>query len=302
MVPTSCHFERVYYFGAFRLNDAVLKMWQDVFAKNRARVDPLDVGGIPQPGSVILVCYDLMTSEEDLNRIIEMKDCSKVIYVPLEGRGYAAQTAVSDCVHNGVEDVFAADVSGAFPKRLASFGRRLENLCAGRPMHDPIRDVALANGDRVFVATPFDDEIGKEFEDGATHALRGLELVDLNPRNEYWARDSLRSNIVRMIRESKVIVANIRLDKRGRFNPNVFYEMGYGHGRKKAVLAFRHTSDDTVAPVDIREREYFEYENSLDVAMQLYWGLKGGIKNWNSPVRYVKLSWSLMMTRFGSKE
>ena len=208
----------------------------------------------------------------------------KVLYVPRDGNDYAPYEIVQGCRHHNVVDAISGDPldSKLYPRRLQEFQQRMERLCRNEPLYDrfDLGHGLLANKDSGFIATPFDSQDG--FERGVEAALKGLDIAVNNPRREYNMKRRITEKIADMITESKIVLANMMYANGKGFNPNVFYEMGYGQAKEKTILPFRPRRDEPQAPIDIRDRDYIEYEDAIEVAMTLYWGLKDIVENGSS--------------------
>ncbi len=200
---------------------------------------------------------------------------SKVLYFPPGGTTLASSKVIRYCRQNRVYDAIAGDqaVPEAFERRLKRFRARLERLFAGAAAYDPIQHVdRICSGDACFIATTFEDPDGRVFDEGVEAAMDGLGITSKSPRKEYRLGRKIADKVRDMILESKIIAANIR-ETDGRFNPNVFYEVGFSEAAGKIIVPCKHLTDRFPSPIDIRDTEYLEYEDAMDLALQLYWGL-----------------------------
>lgn len=190
----------------------------------------------------------------------------------------APSVVIQCCRDSRVRDAFTVPDDPALRARMLS--RFREHLrCLLTPNKAPykrmLHDVDLRPGDSCFIATPFIEPYRTEFDEGVEAAMHGLGLAVHNPGDEYRLGKKITSNILRMIRDSKIITANIR-QINGNYNPNVFYELGYAQAQaqRKILIPFRHATDTEFPPIDIRDEDYFRYEDSVDLALQLYFGLR----------------------------
>jgi hypothetical protein len=106
-----------------------------------------------------------------------------------------------------------------------------------------------------FVIMPFSEEFRDIYELGikaACHACGvGCTRVD-----EQIFLHSILDRIYEQIAEADIVISELT----GR-NPNVFYETGYAHGLKKAVIFLTKSSDDI--PFDLRQYPHVVYGNSI---------------------------------------
>jgi hypothetical protein len=285
------YYDYVFHHGNFPDGDVVHSAWCGEVrshlhgSKNLSLTDLEKKSG---DGAVMLVCVDALMGSDDLDKIIKTK-LDKVLYILPECLGLLPHEAMHYCKEYRLLDVVSGNPATRrwHTDRLEPFVRRLRRLRERKHMYDPVvfgKILALeANRSKCFIATPFESDVGDDFEIGTVAGLEALGLLVNNPRNEFRAHQRITESIREMIDESTIVFANMRQSKRSRFNANVFYEMGYAEGIGKIVLPFRHISDTQDVPVDVRDRAYIPYEDALDVAMQVYWGLKPLVENAVTP-------------------
>jgi hypothetical protein len=131
-----------------------------------------------------------------------------------------------------------------------------------------------AEGERgVFIATPYDNQNRIAMADAVDPALRA---VGLRPRwaDEVYRDSTIPEDVRRHIRESVVLIANIRQGPELAHNANVYYEAGQASALDKPVIFVRPLDEkDLPVPADISARRRIEYDNPIDLAMRLYHGL-----------------------------
>jgi hypothetical protein len=212
---------------------------------------------------------------------------SKVLYFPPSAE-LAAGRVIEYCQNYRVLDAISGDpalASEAFKRSLAGFRSRLRCLLSKdhkdrRDHYEPIfHSLDLTTRDFCFIATPFIEPHFSIFNEGVQAAMNGLGIKISNPAAEHRLGEDIIVKIQNMIRVSKIVVANIsQID--GRYNPNVFYELGFSHAlENKIIVPFRHPTDIGLPPLDIRHGDYFLYEDAIDLALQLYWKLKAKVTN-----------------------
>jgi hypothetical protein len=84
--------------------------------------------------------------------------------------------------------------------------------------------------------------------------------------NPYRAKDVYRpgvilQDIIEGLVESEVIIAEITPDANTRFNPNVFYELGYGHARGKPTILLAKRG--SALPFDVQGYRCIFYDDTI---------------------------------------
>ena len=141
----------------------------------------------------------------------------------------------------------------------------------------PCIDVPFGQTDAVplaFIATPYETEYRLTMSRAVDPALNAVHL------RPCWAdvpyRDNpFPDNIRTLIRQSALLIANIRQGPESIHNPNVYYEAGQATALGIPVIFVRPLEEkNLVVPADISAQMRIEYDNEIDLAMRLYHGLK----------------------------
>jgi nucleoside 2-deoxyribosyltransferase len=126
-----------------------------------------------------------------------------------------------------------------------------------------------------FVLMPFDSAFDDLYKFGIKEAAAGLgiraERVD-----EQLFREGILDRIYRQIEQADIVVAEMT-----GMNPNVFYEVGYAHGKGKLCILSTASGDDI--PFDLKHRRHIVHNNSIKalrerLVEELLWA-RGEIEN-----------------------
>ncbi len=125
---------------------------------------------------------------------------------------------------------------------------------------------------KLFVVMQFTEEFNNLYSDVIVPAAQeiGFEVIRAD---EFHASTPILSDIVKSIRESSAIIADITPD-----NPNVFYEIGYAHAIRKPTILICDRSREKL-PFDISSFRTLFYENSIAGKSKIEESLRKYLKN-----------------------
>lgn len=86
--------------------------------------------------------------------------------------------------------------------------------------------------------------------------------IDAISADEIEHEDAITDRILHEIRESEFLIADLTYER-----PNVYYEIGYAHARRKRVILYRRKG--TALHFDVAHRNCPEYENTSALKRQL---------------------------------
>ena len=109
---------------------------------------------------------------------------------------------------------------------------------------------------QAFVVMQFSDEFDALYEDviKPTCEKEGLEAIRAD---DIYKSGLIINDIARSIEEASVIIADVTTD-----NPNVFYEVGYAHGIKKATILLSDRTREKL-PFDVSGFRTLFYDNTI---------------------------------------
>ncbi len=120
-----------------------------------------------------------------------------------------------------------------------------------------------------FVIIPFRKPFnGVYAEIKRTAKSRGMKCLRVD---EKFGQDVIMDTIIGGMKRAVIVIADIT-----KYNPNVFYEVGFAHALKKKTLLLRAIDGDKV-PFDLCHRHYIEYENVIGGGQALRRKLRAGI-------------------------
>jgi hypothetical protein len=278
--------KRVLVVGEYADDDEVRRLWTAEATRHGCKLTTMTLpqyAGLSSDDSVALV--NLGRNLTEMLEEAVSPDGDKVLYFPPGGTALAARTLIGYCQSNRVLDAITGNFTApeVAALRMSLFRRRIARLLANEELYDPILHASvIRRRDKCFIATTFEEEDSSVFEEGVTAAMTALGIEVRNPRNEYQIGKKISDKVREMIAGVTIVIANIR-ETGGRHNPNVFYEVGFSEAQQKIVIPCRHVTDRLLTPIDIRDTEYLEYENSHDLALQLYWGLLSKVTDGDRP-------------------
>src|ERR1700722_4965657 len=103
---------------------------------------------------------------------------------------------------------------------------------------------------------PFDKSFDDKYKLGIQGAVKQLEDITAERVDEQIYQDAMLEHIYGQIDKADIIIA----DMTGK-NPNVFYEVGYAHAKKKICLLL--TSDAGDIPFDLKHHRHIVYGQSI---------------------------------------
>ena len=115
---------------------------------------------------------------------------------------------------------------------------------------------ATASTPQAFVVMQFSDTFNALYIDviKPTCEKFGLEAIRAD---DIYKCDLIINDIARSIEEASVIIADVTTD-----NPNVFYEVGYAHGIKKATILLSDRTREKL-PFDVSGFRTLFYDNTI---------------------------------------
>lgn len=106
-----------------------------------------------------------------------------------------------------------------------------------------------------FVLMPFDSEFDDVYRIGIKEIARELDVVAERVDEQTYS-ETILERIYRQIEASDFVIA----DMTGK-NPNVFYEVGYAHAKKKICILITKNADDI--PFDLKHHRHLIYGDRL---------------------------------------
>ena len=115
---------------------------------------------------------------------------------------------------------------------------------------------ATASTPQAFVVMQFSDTFNALYRDVIKPTCKkfGLEAIRAD---DIYKCDLIINDIARSIEEASVIIADVTTD-----NPNVFYEVGYAHGIKKATILLSDRTREKL-PFDVSGFRTLFYDNTI---------------------------------------
>ena len=109
---------------------------------------------------------------------------------------------------------------------------------------------------KLFVVMQFTEDYNNLYNDVIIPVSEkaGFEVIRAD---EFYSSTPILNDIIRSIKESSVIIADITPD-----NPNVFYEIGYAHAIKKPTILICDKTREKL-PFDVSSFRTLFYENSI---------------------------------------
>lgn len=106
-----------------------------------------------------------------------------------------------------------------------------------------------------FVLMPFGPEFDDTYKVGIKEVAKSLDVIAERVDEQSFS-ETILERIYRQIETADLIIA----DMTGR-NPNVFYEVGYAHAKKKPVILITKAADDI--PFDLKHHRHLIYGEKL---------------------------------------
>lgn len=106
-----------------------------------------------------------------------------------------------------------------------------------------------------FVLMPFGTDFDDVYKVGIKEVAASLDVVAERVDEQSFS-ETILERIYRQIEAADFIIA----DMTGR-NPNVFYEVGYAHAKKRPVILI--TKDENDIPFDLRHHRHLIYGNKI---------------------------------------
>ena len=137
-----------------------------------------------------------------------------------------------------------------------------------------------------FVLMPFDKEFNDLYKFGIKEPAAALGILAERVDEQIFS-EGILDRIYRQIETADIIIAEMT-DQ----NPNVFYEVGYAHGKDKICILSTALAEDI--PFDLKHKRHIVHGNSINtlrdrLAEELTWA-KGEIENIKKSHVQVKLS------------
>jgi nucleoside 2-deoxyribosyltransferase len=107
-----------------------------------------------------------------------------------------------------------------------------------------------------FVLMPFDEAFDDIYRLGIKETAEKLGIKAERVDEQIFHKQNILERIYDQIAAADFVIA----DMTGR-NPNVFYEIGYAHGRGKTCLLLTSNADDI--PFDLKHHRHIIYGNSI---------------------------------------
>lgn len=105
-----------------------------------------------------------------------------------------------------------------------------------------------------FVLMPFSSPFDDVYKLGIKEPLESLDIRTERVDEQTFHKETILERIYNHINAADFIVA----DMTGR-NPNVFYEVGYAHAKKKTCILLTSSADDI--PFDLKQHRHIVYPN-----------------------------------------
>ena len=136
-----------------------------------------------------------------------------------------------------------------------------------------VRDIkATASTPQAFVVMQFSDAFNALYTDVIKPTCEKFGLKAIRA-DDIYKSGLIINDIARSIEEASVIIADVTLD-----NPNVFYEVGYAHGIKKATILLSDRTRDKL-PFDVSGFRTLFYDNTIGGKSDVEARLTSHLKN-----------------------
>ncbi len=109
-----------------------------------------------------------------------------------------------------------------------------------------------------FVLMPFNKEFDDIYKLGIKSAVESLGMIVNRVDEQVFHREGILERIYNQIDVADFIIADMT-DR----NPNVFYEVGYAHAKKKVCILLTSRADDI--PFDLKHHRHIVYNNSISL-------------------------------------
>jgi hypothetical protein len=119
-----------------------------------------------------------------------------------------------------------------------------------------------------FIVMQFSKEYDELYEN-VIKPVCGERGIDTVRADEYTTSSPIISDVIRSIRESSIVIADITPD-----NPNVFYEIGYAHAIEKPVILLSDRKREKL-PFDVSGFRTIFYENTIAGKKKVELALRG---------------------------
>lgn len=125
---------------------------------------------------------------------------------------------------------------------------------------------------KAFIVMQFSDEYNQLYEEVIKPICESFGII-CERADEYYTTNMIIEDIVKSIRESSVIIADITPD-----NPNVFYEVGYAHAINKPTILLSEKKRDKL-PFDVSSFRTLFYDNTIAGKRRVEERLRNYLKN-----------------------
>ena len=112
-----------------------------------------------------------------------------------------------------------------------------------------------------FVLMPFAREFDDLYKFGIKEPAEALGIVAERVDEQIYS-EGILERIYRQIEIADIVIADMSSQ-----NPNVFYEVGYAHGKQKLCILL--TSDPSDIPFDLKHKRHVVYANSIATLKKL---------------------------------
>lgn len=125
---------------------------------------------------------------------------------------------------------------------------------------------------KLFVVMQFTEEYNNLYKEVIIPVAekKGLEVIRAD---EFYSSTPILNDIIRSIKESSIIIAEITPD-----NPNVFYEIGYAHAINKPTILICDRKREKL-PFDISSFRTLFYDNTISGKSKIEQSLKKYLEN-----------------------
>ena len=113
-----------------------------------------------------------------------------------------------------------------------------------------------------FVLMPFGEEHADVYNLGIKSTVEAAGMIAQRVDEQIFHREGILQRIYNQIEAADLIIA----DMSGR-NPNVFYEVGYSHGKSKLCILLTKDADDI--PFDLKRHRHIVYGSIRDLKSKL---------------------------------
>ena len=135
---------------------------------------------------------------------------------------------------------------------------------------------ATASKPQAFVVMQFSDAFNALYTDVIKPTCEQFDLKAIRA-DDIYKSGLIINDIARSIQEASVIIADVTTD-----NPNVFYEVGYAHGIKKATILLSDRTREKL-PFDVAGFRTLFYDNTIGGKGDVEVRLKAHLENIFSP-------------------